>query len=310
MALAAGVTSCGEKEEVYDIDGVSGQIVLAPSINASGNFVKTPIGMIAPPVSWTVTPRSRMKAAEGLYAIFAIDNSLIAEYNAKNNTEYKALPDGVAMLQNDTVRFDVGRTVGTSGVTIKLTDNADLLGQLTVGENYIVPVRLASVAGGAMARSVSNVSYVTFGVTEKMINDEGNPTGTIVTKDLRTDWTGTAIDGGTDTRWNHPLQETGSYSYGTYPSGSAAVIDLAKEYTFDGIYSYPYYGMSSYAMLRMGVGIEVSKDGENWQKLGDLDGYRTTVAFYAPVTARYIKMKNNSSAQFRAYTTAFSIYAL
>lgn len=317
LALAAGFTSCSDDDEAYTpgFEGVDGQVVLAPTNNDSYKIVKIPTGDIKlPDITWNVAPRSRVRAGEELTVKFAIDNSLIDAYNAENETECVALPDGLVSLVDDEPTITVGNTSADVPVSFAIKDDAQLLSQLKVGSSYLLPIRLASVIKGSarIAVSSSNVSYVSFTVSEEMLNHNGSPTGTIVPKADRVNWTGTPGDGAEEwmgpTAWNNAFMENGSYNYGSYPTGSSVTIDLGREYKFDGIYSYPYYGGRNYAILKSGTEILVSSNGSDWTSLGAMTAYQTTIAFYAPVSSRYIKLVLGSDGQ--VATTAFTIYAL
>lgn len=140
-----------------------------------------------------------------------------------------------------------------------------------------------------------------------MIKNSGNPTGTIVAKEDRVSWQVTPGDGAVEwNSWDNPIQENGNYNFGSYPAGSSVTFDLGKEYSFDGIYSYPFYGQSVYALLKANSEILISSDGNDWTSLGVLSSTRTTVALYAAVQARYIKVVLGAGDQIA--TTAFSIY--
>jgi hypothetical protein len=312
LALAAGFTSCGDDDEYYDYPGVSGQVVLAPTLNESYTFASVPsVGIVAPDITWNVAPRSRVKATEDLTVKFEIDNSLIDAYNAENNTEYVALPDGVVTLATTESTIATGRTSAEEGVSLKVSENSTTLSQVKVGTDYILPIRMTTVTKGSakIAVSSSNVSYLTFDVVEKYINANGNPKGTIVAVDGRANWTASAGDGASEWySWANPIGETGGYNYGYYPAGSSVTFDLARNYTFDGIYSYPFYGQSRYSITRAGTEILVSTDASNWTSLGAMEAYNSTVCLYSPVTARYIKMVLGASSY--VATTAFSIYAI
>ncbi len=311
IALTAGFTSCSDDDDVYTdgFGGVEGQVVLAPTYNESYKFVKIPTGVVTPNITWSVAPRSRVRAAEDLTMKFEIDNSLIEAYNLENNTEYVALPDGVVTMAVSEATITPGNTSAETPVSLTVTDDAALLGRLEVGAEYIVPVRMTAVTQGSarIAVSATNVSYITFNVSEELINNSGDPTGTIVPKEDRASWTGTPGDGASEwNTWNNPIQENGGYNYGNYPAGSSVTFDLGKEYSFDGIYSYPFYGQSVYALFKANSEIFISSNGNDWTSLGVLSSARTTVALYAAVQARYIKVVLGAGNQIA--TTAFSIY--
>jgi hypothetical protein len=313
LALAAGFTSCGDDDEYYDYPGVSGQVVLAPTLNESYTFSSVPgVGVIAPDVTWNVSPRSRVKATEDLTVKFEIDNSLIDAYNAENNTEYVALPDGIVTLATTESTIATGRTSAEEGVSLKVTDNDNVLSQVKVGTDYILPIRMTTVTKGSakIAVSSSNVSYLTFNVVEKFLKSDGTPKGTLVTD--HSNWTVTYGGGASEWYgWDGPIAGN-SINYGRYNSGSYVIVDMKREYTFDGIYAYPYYyeyGYTTYAMLRNAAEVSVSSDGNTWNTLGAIeDGNKAILAFYAPVTARYYKIEYTTSGY--VAVSDISVYAI
>lgn len=290
IALAAGFTSCSDDDEVYTdgFEGIEGQVVLAPTYNESYKFIKIPTGVIAPEITWSVSPRSRVRAAEDLTMKFEIDNSLIEAYNLENNTGYVALPAGVVTMDVSEATITPGNTSAEIPVSLKVTDDAALLGRLEVGEEYLVPVRMTAVTQGSarIAVSADNTSYITFTVNELMINPSGTPTGQTV--DDKSAWNiwydGDAFmqSGGPTSCINGGQTWIRGWDFYTY-------LDLGKEYTFDGIYASCPYG-TYYCVFRAGTSIQISSDNSTWRDLGTTEsnlGY--TLTLYAPVTARYIR---------------------
>ncbi len=317
LALAAGFTSCSDDDEAYTpgFEGVDGQVVLAPTNNDSYKIVKIPTGDVKlPDITWNVAPRSRVRAGEELTVKFAIDNSLIDVYNAENETEYMALPDGLVSLVDDEPTIAVGNTSSDVPVSFAIKNDAQLISQLKVGSSYLLPIRLASVIKGSarIAVSASNVSYVSFTVSEEMLNMNGSPTGTVVPASQRSGWS--AIVGGNasenDTSWYAAINQTGGYTNGYYYDGGYVQVDLGKMYKFDGICCYGFYNQLDYSLFQTGTTFEISSDGNAWTNLGSLPFGNQVVAFYAPVEARYIKMTAHPSNYIWVAATNFSIYAL
>lgn len=310
LALAAGFTACDDDDVTYDIDGIKEQVVLAPTSNESYKFVKTPSEMVSPEIKWSVAPRTRTRCEEPITVRFEIDNDLIDGYNAENNSEFVALPAGVASLTNAEVTVPEGATVSEDKVGMQLTTDAAQLARLEVGQAYIVPVRMTEVVEGdaRIAVSATNISYLTFSVSEEMINDNGNPTGTIVPVSERSGWSGEEGNGASEWYgWDIPIMEGSPYQFGSYPAGSYVTFDFGKEYTFDGLYCYPFYGQIRYSLFCANAELLISSDGDNFTSLGVLSSGRINVCFYAPVTARYLRVVMGNDADIA--TTAFTIYA-
>lgn len=338
VALTVGMTACNDDDETYDYPGVSGQVVLSPTVDKSYTIVKTPEAYVAPTIDWEVEVRTRIPAKEQIDVKFEIDNTLIAAYNTDNATEYLALPDGMLTLvvpeppvvedptpapepeqgtesragNEGVLTVAEGNTKSTVKLTATFTTDQAQLATLDLTKEYIVPVRMTEVVKGdaRLAVSSTNISYLTFNLVEAMIKPAGEtPKGTMVDIADRQDWTGTPGDGASEYwDWAWPITQGSNYSYGSYPAGSTVTFDFAEEKTFDGIYAYPFYGMSSYSLFRNGSEILTSSDGSTWKSLGVLEGTRTTVAFYAPVTARYVKVVFGNGGSVAC--TEFTIYAL
>lgn len=337
FAIAASFTSCSDSDSepksagdnpLYN--GISEQVLLAPTVNKSYKIVKTPAQTITPAIDWAGTVRAREIAKEDFTVKFIIDNTLVDSINAQKDADYAALPDGIASLAVEMPFVDEeeaetasraasealltlskGTNVSDGHVKVILTDDQTLLAQLEANKAYVIPVRMSEVVSGPgrLARSGSNISYLTFSVSEELINPNGNPTGTIVPVADRSGWSATLGGGAMDWYgWSSPLNEDGGYNFGNYPAGSYVIFDFAETLTFDGIYSYPYYGVNSYSMFRNGTELFISNDGESWTSLGTLSKYCTTVSLYGPVSARYLKVQLGSSIQIA--TTAFSLYVL
>ena len=292
LALAAGFTACSDDDEVYSdgFGGVDGQVVLAPTYNESYKFIRIPNSTMAPTLTWSVAPRSRVRATEELTMKFAIDNSLIDSYNGENSTDYVALPEGVVLFVNDEATILPGNNSADTPVTLKVTDNAQLLSQLDTEKKYMVPVRMTEVVKGSarIAVSSSNISYLTFSVEEVLIKTGGTPTGTMVPASDRSGWNMTlAGDYGVYSgSASDPINKTGRYWYIALQGGSLT-LDLGKEYTFDGLTFDSSFG-SRYYLLLSGVELSYSSDNSTWTSIGTVESSSKTLALYAPITARYV----------------------
>lgn len=330
IALTASLASCSD-DVTYDYPGVDGQVVISPTVNSEYTIVKTPVGYQAPSIDWSIEARTRINATEPVVVKFEIDNTLVDSINKANDTEYLAMPDGMVTLEVPalpvedegaetssragnpvTLTIPVGTTVSNQKVTAVITNDESKLSTLDLTKEYVVPVRMTEVtsANARLAVSSSNVSYMAFNLVEAMINQDGSPTGTIVPKADRQDWN--AVEGGGASEWwgwEYPIIYESDYSYGMYSKGSYVDFDFGKEYTFDGVYAFPYYGSSSYTLFKPGTDLFTSEDGTNWTYLGTSEGYKSTVAFYAPVTTRYLRVQLVQSEGYVAITK-FSIYAL
>ncbi|SUJ26750.1 Domain of uncharacterised function (DUF1735) [Sphingobacterium spiritivorum] len=103
--------------------------------------------------------------------VFETDSNLIQDYNIKNGTKYKALPKRFYSLSSSGTgntgsnSTSVNSTISTgsslsSSVTLKVFpfDNT-----ITEGDQYMIPVKIASVSGEIPLLESSKVTYVVIG---------------------------------------------------------------------------------------------------------------------------------------------------
>lgn len=312
LALAAGFTACDD-DDVYitpGFEGVDGQVVLAPTSNETYKFVKIPTGIMAPAVTWTVTPKARVNATEPVTVKFEIDNSLIAEYNAANGTDCVALPEGLLIITNPEVTIPVGDNKAETSVNVMISDDTSLYDQLALDVDYVVPVRMTSVVAGdaKIAKSTSNVSYLSFSMIEKLINEGGQPIGSLVLASEKTGWTMT--NEGFSFNWTSALNANDasgwSYSSGRFSDGCSTVVDFGAPTKFSGFAAYGAFGSESYTPFVAGTEFYYSNDGANWTSIGILESRQQEVALYAVLEAQYVKMVFHTSGY--KYIGCFSIF--
>lgn len=330
VALTVGMTGCSDDDTTYDFPGVDGQVVIAPTVQQHYNIVKTPEAYVVPGINFGVEARTRIPATEEIKVKFEIDNSLIDAYNQEHSTSYVALPDGLASLvvpdepvpdepevepasragEGAILTIHTGASKSAVQLNMAIANDQALLAGLDLDTEYIVPVRMTEVTEGAarLGVSVSNISYVIFGLTEKMINSEGTPSGTLLGNDERANWTVEAGGGASEWYgWSNDVIIGSNMNYGQYPAGSYIDFNLGAPTKFDGIWCKPYNNSLSYTMFKSGAEIFTSNDGENWKSLGVLENTTAVVALYAPVTAQYVRVQFNS----RTYVAiqGFNVYA-
>lgn len=296
VVASVAMTSCNDDDTTYapGFEGVEGQVVIAPTVNASYKLIKIPgADIITPTVDWNIAPRTRIVATEPMTVKFEIDNSLVAAYNAENGTEYLTVPEGVVELTDANSVISVGKNSSDTIVGLQFTEDQTKLAELQLDVEYMVPVKLSEITKGEgrIGVSVSNVSYVTFTVNEVLLNPGGSAHGEFIpVGEGRSGWSMSTF-GPTTTRygsyWN-PLNAS-SYWYLYVYTGGGVVIDLGKPYKFDGMWVQSGYG-PNYYLLRSGVELEYSVDGTNYKIIGTLDRSTNVAAFYAPITAQYIRI--------------------
>lgn len=89
---------------------------------------------------------------------YEIDNSLIAAYNEKNGTDYKAAPAGLLALDAAASTISAGES--STNFSLRLSSSKLLEDISVLDEKYLIPVRMTSISNAARIGDES-VSYVT-----------------------------------------------------------------------------------------------------------------------------------------------------
>lgn len=309
--LAVGLASCNN-DESYDFPGDAYNRVYMLDNSKSFKIVQTPISSISN-LDFSIPVKCTQKASETIKATVEIDNSLIAEYNEKNGTNYEALPSNALVIEHATMTIPAGGMASTDTLHITATDNAEVLASLKSENGYLIPLRISETEGGN-AQPSSNVytTYLTMTVTEDNVNHEATEDdikGTLVTE--RTGWSATTD--GTVYTWCASLDElfdgdSDNYSYIKKSGGFNLDINMGKSYTFDAItayYTYSWYGNRKYSSMPSGTTIYTSDDGTNWKSAGIVETSSSFCVFYAPLTAQYVRLAITSSS---CYFGDFNIY--
>ena len=243
-----------------------------------------------------------------------VDNSLIADYNEEHGTEYEAMPTEALVLNNMEMTIPAGSMAVGDTAHVQLTDNADVLGTLKSEKGYIIPLRLESAEGGdsQLSTNMLNPTFVTVTVTEDNVNHDATEytgTGTLVAD--QTGWSVTPINGSTGSnlqRWfgGNPKVYSSVSNWSTCKA--SLIVDMGQSYTFDAIAAYrgTSWNDNLYASISSGAKISTSEDGENYKSAGEVTGSSMYIVFYAPLTARYIKIETTS---YSVNCGVFNVYA-
>lgn len=321
LALTAGFTSCSDDEE-YDFPGTTTNFVYQKDGSSSFKIIQTPISTIST-VDVQIPVQCTKKAAGDIKVTFGIDNSLIEAYNTEHETNYVALPDGVIVIENETVTIPSGEMKGEATVNIKTTDDETALNQLSDENDYLVPIIRKSVEGAnaTPSQQVNPVTYIALTVVHDNVHHgaaESDIKGVKVT-DQR-GWSasvneGTTVSGNLSNLFDGNSNTTATLQNRT-TNGIDLVIDMGKDYTFDAItlyYGYSYWGRDYiYGQLTSDLEITTSSDGQKWNKVGLMENGDSNIfmAFYAPITARYVKIHKPYSYYARLNAGVFNVYAL
>jgi hypothetical protein len=317
LALSiASLTACSEEEETYDFPGDPyNRVYLVDKSNAY-KIVQTPISTVST-LNFETPLKCTQKATENIKATVEIDNSMIAAYNEEHETDYEAIPASALVIENATMNIPAGDMATMDTLRIKLSENYDVTKDLKSEKGYLIPLRLTTTEGGASQPS-SNIfsTHLIVTVTEDNVNHtavESDITGTLVAD--QTGWSATT--NGTVMAYYQPLttlfdDDPSSYCGISNSTESLNLdIDMGKPYTFDAIALwYSYYSYYEYGSLSSGMTICTSNDGTSWQSAGEITGTLKFCVFYAPVTARYIRLvKPRTSSTVSLMGGIFNVYA-
>lgn len=295
---ALAFAACGD-DETYDVYGDPYNRVYVLDNSQSFKIVQTPISTISN-VDFTWEARCSKKASVDIRVTVAVDNSLIEAYNEEHDTEFEALPVEAVMLENAEMTIPAGEMVVADAVHLKLTDDANVLSTLKSEKGYIVPLRLVSAEGGNSQLSTNMLapSFLTITVTEDNMNHEATRyTGTGTLLEEQSGWSVS-----TNGNYYDPLDglldgdfSTYCYIY-TYSGDLWLEVDMGKAYTFDGIkmttagYDYETWTEKEVGAFSAGMTVSTSDNGTTWKSQGKVENTAEACVFYAPLTARYIRI--------------------
>lgn len=291
-----------DKEDVYDVYGDPYNRVYTLDNSQAFKIVQTPISTISN-VDFKWPAKCSKKASENIKVKVIVDNSLIAAYNEEHGTEFEAMPTEALVLNNMEMTIPAGSMAVSDTAHVQLTDNADVLGTLKSENGYIIPLRLESAEGGdsQLSTNMLNPTFVTVFVSEDNMNHDATTykgTGTLVAD--QSGWTATT--NGNVQSWYDPIESILDGDYTTYcciskSSGDLYMdIDMGKPYTFDGVkmtyygYDYSTWEQKEAGAFYAGMSVSTSDNGTDWKLQGIIDKEAEACVFYAPLTARYIRI--------------------
>lgn len=307
---ALGFAACSD-EETYDVYGDPYNRVYTLDNSQAYKIVQTPISTISN-VDYKWPVKCSRKANGDIKVKVVVDNSLIAAYNDEHGTEYEAMPAEALLLENMEMTIPSGNMVVGDTAHVQLTDNATILTSLKSEKGYIIPLRLESAQGGnsRLSTNVLEPTFITVTVTEDNVNHDA--TETDITGTLVADQTGWSIDvlsgsGSNLNRWfdGNPQSYASIYDWSNYQV--AFTVDMGKSYTFSAIVAYrnTSWGGDNNS-INAGAKISTSDDGTNFRSAGEVTGSSKFIVFYAPLTARYIRVETTS---YSVNCGVFNVYA-
>lgn len=314
--------ACGD-DETYDVYGDPYNRVYVLDNSQSYKIVQTPISTIND-VDFMWEAKCTQKASGDIKVIITVDNDLIDAYNEEHGTTFEAMPTEAITFENTEMVIPAGEMVVTDAFHLKLTDNVNTLSSLKSEKGYIIPLRLVSIEGGGAQLSTNMVSpsFLTVTVTEDNMNHE--VTQYIGTGALVVDQSGwSATTNGDVQTWCEPIEsifdgDNQSYCYILNDTGDLWLdVDMGKSYSFDGIkmttsdYDYETGTEKEIGAFATGMTVSTSNNGTDWKLQGEIKNDAEACVFYAPLTARYIRITVPKSIWYDAYLQCgvFNVYA-
>ena len=306
---AIGFAACDD-DETYDVYGDPFNRVYISDNSKAYKIVQTPISTVSN-VDFKWPAKCSQKASGTIKATVVVDNSLIAAYNEEHGTVFEAMPAEAIVLENAEMTIPAGKMVVADTVHVKLTDDANVLSTLKSEKGYIIPLRLVSAEGPNTQLSTNMVapSFLTVTVTEDNVNHEATEadiTGTLVAN--QAGWSVNVLSGSGSNldRWfdGNPQSTASISDWSNYKA--AFTVDMGKSDTFSAIVAYRGTSWGEYNSISAGTKISTSDDGTNFKSAGEVTGSSKFIVFYAPLTARYIRVETTS---YSVNCGVFNVYA-
>lgn len=280
---------------IYTLTGVdnvvTGKIVHKKGVGSTSDF------------SSAFKVYSTISSPTGYSVNASVDNSLVAAYNQKHGTAYKALPSSNIEIQNSSLSIAAGENASAESVTLSL--KGDLSG-LTEKGGYLVPVKLS--ATGAVVSESKGVVYA-------IVNTEFNIIRAIKSMD---DLVG--FPAGGRSSWSADVQNASNLfddNNGTsvnFASGTNVLtVNLGGRHLVTGINMWTY--------ILSNPNVEYSLDGTTWTSAGTAKSDEVVapgsswsagnycIAFADYIEAAYLRMTFSFSGYYRNMCE-FSIYEL
>jgi len=304
--VSGGASGSEERGIIYvKISNVNDYIHVNSNDVVTGSIAHTPVGSFGG-ITLDHAALVSNAAKVGATATIAIDNSLVAEYNAANSTNYKEIPSGALTIENATVTIAEGATA--SSTNFKASIPEDKLATLTEPA-YVVPLRISAQRTDGVSVADAGVIYLIVTTGQKLVNDGATSVpGTLIAEDEMLGWT---VDS------DEMSSVTTADMYSQWDSGTFT-IDMQTTKNISGVElnaMYSMYGHQWYYIAN--AQLQLSEDGSTWVNCGSLSGDEMAwngdwqvYALYGGVSARYIKL--TFAHRFAAYgygLDALRVYA-
>ena len=272
----------------------------------SSNVAKTPVGTFGG-ISANVKIKNLIPVTGDMQGTFVVDNSLVDEYNSKNNTNYTSLPEEVLSALTITPAIvKEGNTESEDGIKVSCPD--EIAQQL--GGAYVLPLRLKTTFANGNAVDEDDIVYVTVEVKETVIND--NATSIPGTKGDVKKYSVVSAEN------LDPEEFSRLFSGDLWPflekKGTAAfTVDLGAEKNLVA-FNIDNFVDGQYTLY-------FSNDGNTWKEIGSTEGHTAVLdrsiwkqayVMYGALKCRYIKaeMRLNTNSWAWSYGSYAAISAL
>lgn len=285
------VISCNN-EEVYDVYGeTENKVYISNPGNSEFEVIHTPVASVGE-VKISMSAYCTHKANGNIKAIFAVDNSLVEEYNLAHGTEYSVVPNEIINLEN----FDLLISSNTMATEqeVKMSIKEENLILLKEADHYLIPIKLKEVVGNATLSANNNVVYISIGTIEVDDNYRKGVTldnihANFIADDIRKGW-GAELVGSISFQSNGPEKlfdgVTNLYRQSWQFESKSSPVDLIVDMkeVYDDIIGCRLIGITK------GIEVSVSVDKENWIKIGTTTSDKSAdIVFYVPIQCRYVK---------------------
>lgn len=156
LLTLAAIASCNR----YDSDGYRFDNSVCLDVSKMKTVQQTTFGNNIPEVRKTIAATLAYPAGHNVKATIALDNSLVADYNTLNGTDYELLPSEYCDFTSASVDIPAGRTTSEPvEILFKglMGEGMEQTGALAVDRTYLFPVRITS--GDMDVMTASSVAY-------------------------------------------------------------------------------------------------------------------------------------------------------
>jgi hypothetical protein len=241
---------------------------------------------------------STKPVSENVMVTATVDNSLIDQYNAANNTNYLPFPTGVLTADILSVNILKGETKSVDSISI--LSNAANLHTLT-GKAYMAPIRLTTVsnpgAGEIAANAETKIAYVVVNVEQRQIRFNGTASqalGSLISP--RTGWLVQFTPAPTLTSGGGSIIDGSTSSYSRFGT-SPVQVDVNLQ-TVTNVTGIRLYTSNNTTHTPTQVEVYLSSDGINYTLTGLPLRANLTYAssynyilFYKSISAQYIRLR-------------------